>query len=97
VNPEILARLSASGIEAGGEGEFITLSRGLCVAVAHRTGNGWSVGSSGMVTERGLAYLVWKEGRAVLVLKGAEADASPEQIAELRKFSEDWKAALGGV
>ncbi len=96
VNPEILARLAASRIETGGEGDFITLFRGFCVAIAHRAGDGWSVGSSGIMTERGLAYLVFREGRAVLASKGAEADASPEQIEELRKFSEDWKTALAG-
>jgi len=96
VIPEILARLLAAEIETSGEGEYVTLSRGLCFAVARRSGSELALGSSGIMTERGLAYVVWKNGQPLLASKGALADASPEQVAEIRKFSEDVKAALAG-
>lgn len=96
MTPEILARLVAVEIEVGGEGEYIVLARGSCAAIAHRAVSGISLGSSGIMTERGLAYLVQRGGRALLASKGAAVEASLEQLAELRKFSEDLKAALAG-
>ena len=51
-------------------------------------------GATGLMTERGLAYLVWRDGVPLLVSKGAEASATPEQVAEIRKFTEDLGAAL---
>ena len=97
MTPEISARLDAVEIEVGGEGEYVMLTRSLCVAIARRTPDGLSLGSSGIMTERGLAYLVWREGRPLLASKGAEVEAPPEQLAELRKFSEDVKSALTGT
>jgi hypothetical protein len=38
--------------------------------------------------------LVWREGVAVLAGKGIETPATPEQIAEIRQFTEDLKSAL---
>jgi hypothetical protein len=43
-----------------------------------------------------LAYVVWKNGLPLLASKGALVDASAEQVAEIRKFSEDVKTALAG-
>jgi hypothetical protein len=56
-----------------------------------------SIGSTGVMTEAGLAYLVWREGRAVLLGKGSEALAEPAQVEAIRRFSEDLKTALGGL
>jgi hypothetical protein len=41
-----------------------------------------------------LAYLVWRGGQAFLAGKGFELPASDEQVAAVRKFSDDLKAAL---
>ena len=65
--------------------------RGDCIAVV---GAG-SQGSTGMLTPRGLAYLVWRDGRPLMASKGVETPATPEQVEAVRKFSEDLKAALG--
>ena len=46
------------------------------------------------MTENGVAYLIWREGSALLVGKGLEVPATPEQVEELRAFSEDLKAIL---
>ena len=46
-------------------------------------------GSTGMMTEQGLAYLVWRDGQPFLAAKGGETPATPEQVEAIRKFSED--------
>ena len=68
-----------------------------CVAMVHYTqaGDG-SIGSSGMMTEQGLAYLVWRDEKPLLVGKGIEIPANPEQVEMLRRFSEDVKKLVAG-
>jgi hypothetical protein len=69
--------------------------RGDVFALALRAGSGFgSVGSTGMITECGLAYLTWRDGSAMLSSKGAETPAEPAQVERIRRFSEDLKAAL---
>jgi hypothetical protein len=60
-----------------------------CIAVVAGT-----QGSTGIMTPQGLAYLVWREGRALLTAKGVETPATAEQVEAIRKFSDDLKAAL---
>jgi len=97
VTPEVAARLSALDISLMAEAKAYSIfARGNCLAVAQSTEAGFSsLGSSGMMTESGLAYLVWREGRPVLVAKGHEIEADAGQVEQLRKFSGDLKAALG--
>ena len=65
------------------------------VALVERTPQGYgSIGSTGVWTERGLAYLVWRDGQAFLAGKGFEQAATEEEVAAVRRFSEDLKAAL---
>jgi len=91
VSAAVAARLAGFHIERIAEAkEYILYGRGACVAMVHGT----SVGSSGLMTEQGLAYLFWREGRPWLVSKGSEVAAEPDQVAEIQKFSEDLKAAL---
>ena len=73
--------------------DFVLYGRGSCVAMVH----GDSVGSSGFMTENGLAYLYWREGRPWLVSKGHECPAAPDQVEEIQKFSEDLKKAIGAA
>jgi hypothetical protein len=47
-----------------------------------------------MMTEQGLAYLVWRDGQPYLAAKGGETPATPEQVETIRKFSEDLNTAL---
>jgi hypothetical protein len=54
-----------------------------------------SLGSSGVMTEQGLAYLVWRDGAPWLCSHGNEVAAGAEQVDAIRKFSEDLKMALG--
>jgi hypothetical protein len=74
---------------------FATFARDNLVALVERTPAGYgSIGSTGVWTERGLAYLVWRDDQAFLAGKGFEEPASDEQVAAVRRFSEDLKAAL---
>lgn len=97
MSPEAARKLADLQIDVSGEGgDYLTFTRGICAALARRTAAGLSLGSSGIMTEHGLAYLVERDGRAWLAAKGAMTDPAPEQLAEIRKFSEDLKSALAG-
>jgi hypothetical protein len=96
VNSEIEARLEGFGIKLVAESPAVSIfMREGCVAMVGRTsGGGLSLGSTGMMTDNGLAYLVWREGQASLAAKGGEVAAGADQVEAIRKFSEDLKAAL---
>ena len=65
------------------------------VALVERTPQGYgSIGGTGVLTGRGLAYLVWRQGQAFLAGKGFEQPAADEEVAAVRRFSQDLKAAL---
>ena len=71
--------------------------RGDCIAAVggpHAGGAGTNQGSTGMMTDLGLAYLVWRDGLPYLAAKGGETSATPEQVETIRKFSEDLSYAL---
>ncbi len=53
------------------------------------------VGSSGLSTDDGLMYLVWREEKPFLVGNSREVPALPEQVERVLQFSADLKAALG--
>ena len=95
--PQIEASLAALDIQLVGEAKgFLIFSRGNCIAIAYSTKNGFSsLGSSGMMTEAGLAYLVWRGDRPVLVGKGVEQPADPQHVECIQQFSRDLKSALG--
>ena len=72
------------------EGAVVSLYvRGNCVAAV-----GGTQGSTGFMTEYGLAYLIWREEGPVLAGKGGETVATAEQVEEIRRFTEDLKTAL---
>ena len=105
MTPETAARLAGCGIELAAESPLYNMfTRGSCVALvrpgtggktAGATEAGAGIGSSGMMTEDGLAFLVWREGLPYLAAKGREAAASSAQVEEIQKFSLDLKRALG--
>jgi hypothetical protein len=92
VNPEIAARLRALHIECfATEKGYTFYTRENCAAIGH----GVNLGSSGIMTESGLAYLVWRGGQPYLAAHGgAETAATPEQVDAVRQFSDDLKTAL---
>ncbi len=69
----------------------------LIALVEGAAGNYGSIGSTGIMTARGLAYLIWREGQALLAGKGFEEPATEEQVAAVRKFSEDLEASVCGT
>jgi hypothetical protein len=96
VNPEIAARLESRAIAwFATEKGYTMFTRDNCAAIAHEQGGAYSVGSSGVMTESGLAFLIWRDGQVFLMAHGgAETPAAGEQIDAVRQFSNDLKAAL---
>jgi hypothetical protein len=92
VKPETAARLQILDITwFATEKGYTMFTRGNCAAVGHER----SIGSSGLMTESGFAYLVWREERAYLVAHGgAEQTATEDQVEAIRRFSSDLKSAL---
>ena len=88
--------LSSTGIQLVSETRSYSIfARGNLIALVERTAAGpGSIGGTGILTERGLAYLIWRDGQALLAGKGFELPATHEQVAAVRRFSEDLKAAL---
>ena len=76
------------------EGPAVSIyARGDCIAAVGRT-QGGNQGSTGMMTDQGLAYLVWRDGRPYLAAKSGETPATPEQVETIRRFSQDLSNAL---
>jgi hypothetical protein len=98
VKPETAARLAHKQIELVSETPgHCCFTRGNFVALVERSGAGFgSIGSTGIMTESGLAYLVWRNGRALLKGKATETEANPERVEAIRQFSDDLKEALVG-
>ena len=96
MNPEIADRLANLNIQLLSEAKGHSLfGRGNLVALVERNQGGFgSIGSTGVMTENGLAYLVWRGGRALLVGRSGEVAAAPSQVQEIRQFSDDLKSAL---
>ena len=85
-----MSRLEDLNIRVMVEGPAVSIYvRDNCIAAV-----GGTQGSTGMMTEQGLAYLVWRDGRAYLVAKGGETPASAEQVETIWKFSADLNTAL---
>ena len=96
MNPEIAARLEGLRIQwFASEKGYTFFARDNCAAIGHEQAGGFSIGSSGMMTEGGFAYLVWRDGRAFFAAHGgSETPAEAEQVAAVKQFSNDLKAAL---
>jgi hypothetical protein len=89
-----VSRLEDLNIRLMVEGPAVSIYvRDNCIAAVGGTGAG-NQGSTGMMTDQGLAYLVWREGQPFLAAKGSETPATPEQVETIRKFSEDLNTAL---
>jgi hypothetical protein len=85
-----VSRLEDLNIRLMVEGPAVSIyARDNCMAAV-----GGTQGSTGMMTEQGLAYLVWRDGRPYLTSKGGETLASAEQVETIRKFSADLNTAL---
>ena len=96
MTPEIATRLAESGIEMAAQArEYCMFVRGNCIALVKLDGGRFtSIGSSGTLTESGLAYMVWVEGKAMLSSHGNQVEAMPAQVDAIHKFSEDLKNTI---
>ena len=95
---EKFEKLAAAGIHllptAGIPAHYVFARDGF-VALVDRTDMGaGGIGAPGLLTEHGIAMLVWRGGQAFFVTKGAERAAAPEQVDSLRRFAADLTAAL---
>jgi hypothetical protein len=88
--------LGSTGIQLLSETRgYAMFARDNLVALVERTPEGYGgIGGTGVWTERGIAYLIWRNGRALLAGKGFEQPATDEQAAAVKQFSEDLKTAL---
>lgn len=93
-------RLAGRGIEVApmpGIKGYALCARGEYGALVAVSEAGFgAIGSTGLITPRGLAVLVWRGETAVFAAKGAEAPASAEQVEALRSFASDLREALLG-
>ena len=96
MTPEIAARLAECDIQLAAEAQgYCMFVRGNCMALVHFAGDRFtSLGSSGILTENGLAYLVWADGKAMLSSHGNQREADAGQVEEIQKFSQDLKNLL---
>jgi hypothetical protein len=98
---ETLEKLAAAGFQivpADIASHFIFERDGFVALVERRAepaetpfGN---IGSSGLMTERGFAALVWRGEQAVFTGKGFEQPASDDQVRQIRRFAADLAGAL---
>jgi hypothetical protein len=86
--------LGSTGIQLLAEtATHYLFARDNLVALVERTPDGFgSIGSTGLMTERGLAYLVWREEQVFLAGKGFEQQATDEEVAAVERFSADLKS-----
>jgi hypothetical protein len=93
-----LERLTAAGIQPVFlpqiSSHFIFERDGFA-ALVERTAEGFGqIGSAGLITEHGLAVLVWREEQALFVAKGFQRMATLSEIEQLRRFAADLERAL---
>ena len=95
----VAERLASLNIQVAAEGpKHFVFVRENCVALVERAGTGYgSMGSTGVMTESGLVYLVWRENRPFLAGKSGERPAEAAEVESIRRFSEDLKTALSGT
>ena len=91
-----MVELGSTGIQLLSETRSYSIfARDNLMALVERTAHGYgSIGSTGILTGSGLAYLVWREGQAFLQGRGFAQPATEEQVAAVHQFSEDLKSAL---
>lgn len=93
-----LERLAAAGIQLLSLPDISThyvFERAEFAALVARTPEGFgSVGSAGLLTERGFAALVWRGGQPCFLRKGVDLPATAAQVEALRAFAADLEQAL---
>ena len=94
---ELLSQLGIEPLQVPGQERHTFFVRDRYAALVERTRDGafGRIGTAGCMTERGLAMLMWKEGKAYFVAKGgAEVAAGDGEVAALRGFTSDLERVL---
>ncbi len=66
-------------------------------ALVQRQGEGFGgMGAPGLMTEKGLAVLIWREHEPWFVRKAFERHATDEEVTAMLSFAADLEAALKG-
>ena len=91
--PAVKAHLAALGIQVAAEtpAHYLLTRDNLIALLEHTT---LIAGSTGMLTDQGLAYLIWHDSQPYLKSKSAEIAATEEQVTAIRQFSRDLQSAL---
>lgn len=89
----IVANIQVLDFPAGAR--HVAFERDGFVALVERTEDGFGgIGSAGMLTEKGFAPLLLREGRHFFVARNYEKPAGDHDIERLRAFQTDLEAAL---
>lgn len=94
---ELLSQLGIEPLQVPGQERHTFFIRDRYAALVERTRDGafGRVGTAGCMTERGLAMLMWREGKAFFVAKGGhEVAAEDAEVAALRAFTTDLERVL---
>lgn len=91
---ERLARAGIQLIPADLRQHYLLERDGFIALVERRNDEFGAAGAAGLLTENGMAPLVWQEGRAFFVARGFRQEATGEQVRLLRRFQADLEAAL---
>ena len=94
---ELLSQLGIEPLQGPGQERHSFFIRDCYAALVERTRDGafGRVGTAGRMTERGLAMLMWREGKPFFVAKGGfELAAAETEVAALRAFTLDLERVL---
>jgi len=92
-----LERLAAAGINlvpADITSHFIFERDGFVAFVERREDQFGNVGAPGLMTDRGMAVLIWRGPQPVFIGKGFEQVATEEQVEKIRAFGHDLEKAI---
>lgn len=90
-----LAELNIHLVPLQGLENYYVFARERFVALVRKTGEGFGpVGSAGLLTEQGMAVVIWKHGKPYFVAKNWQSEATEEEIARLRKFANDLEQVI---
>lgn len=73
---------------------FVFERHGFVALVERRNDEFGSIGTAGLLSDKGIAPLVWRNDQPFFVARGFDAPASSEQVEQLRAFQADLNAAL---
>ena len=94
---ELLSQLGIEPLQVPGQERHTFFIRDRYAALVERTRDGafGRIGTAGCMTERGLAMLMWREGKAYFVAKGGhEVEAGDGEVSALRAFTIDLERVL---